>query len=203
MTEQGSLSAREVFRRKYEDPASDWGGHSGAGSAAYFTVEYRSFISRFIRMNNIRSVVDIGCGDWQFSRFIDFDAARYLGLDVVPSVIEANRARYRNAQCDFDLMPEDLGDVPEGDLLLMKDVLQHLPETDIRQFIAHVFVKFKYCLLTNSYEHQRTSQNHDIVVGGFRCLDLTAAPYHLRGTYVLEFPSAVWERIRTLLLTQA
>lgn len=190
----------EAFISKYEDPASDWGGHSGGGSHSYFTIPYRGFVSGFIRMNNISSVVDIGCGDWQFSKFMDFGGASYTGLDVVPALIDSNSARFGGPQCQFALMPTDLSDTPSGDLLLMKDVLQHLPDREIRRFVTDVFPRFRYCLITNSYQKLDTGQNHEIRVGNFRCLDLTAAPYRLRGAYVLEFSSALWERIRTLLL---
>jgi SAM-dependent methyltransferase len=81
----------EAFRRHYESSDSQWGGHSGDGSLPYWTIEYRTFLERFLHMNNIRSVVDIGCGDWQFSRFINWGNIRYVGLDVVPSVVDANQ----------------------------------------------------------------------------------------------------------------
>lgn len=44
---------------------------------------------KFIKENAIQSVVDLGCGDWQFSPYIyhDLDVA-YLGYDVVLSVTE-------------------------------------------------------------------------------------------------------------------
>lgn len=86
--------AGDVFRKKYEDDASDWGKNSGPGSHPYHTIDYVAFLSKFIHMNNIRSIVDIGCGDWQFSQNINFQGTKYLGLDIVSSVIERNKALY-------------------------------------------------------------------------------------------------------------
>jgi hypothetical protein len=114
--------------------------------------------------------------------------------------VEANQKKFSGDRVDFRTMPTELENLPGGDLLLMKDVLQHFPNSDIFDFRARVFGKFKYCLLTNSFEKLDTARNTDIEMGGFRCLDLLAEPFNFEGTYLLEFGSAVWERIRVLLL---
>lgn len=177
-----------------------WSNGSGPGSSPDFTIEYRGFLERFFRLNRIRSIVDIGCGDWQFSRFMDFAGARYVGLDVVESVIERNRNLHARERVDFALMPPSLADVPSGDLLIIKDVLQHLPDADIHAFVRELFPRYRFALITNSFEKLHTPRNVDVQPGEFRCLDLTAAPYRVRGAYVFEYWSAAWERIRTLLV---
>lgn len=194
------MSDADIFSRLYVDPLAGWGGHSGGGSDATAVIDYRSFLERFVRMNAIGSVVDIGCGDWQFSRFIDWGGARYHGFDVVEPVIARNRAAHARDGVAFDVMPSDLGDLPDADLLIMKDVLQHLPDADIMRFRDRLFGRYRTCLLTNSYRKVDTATNVDIETGGFRCLDLTAPPYSIDGVYVLEFGSALWERLRTLLV---
>ena len=191
--------ADNPFRQHYEGPGSDWGIGSGPGSSAFFTLEYQVFLSKFIHLNAIRSVTDIGCGDWQFSKFVNFANADYLGLDVVDSVIERNQALHGGEGVSFRVMPSDLSDIGPADLLLMKDVLQHLPDAEIARFREELFPKFKFCLLTNSYQKLDTPSNIDVEAGSFRCLDLTAPPYAMRGAYVLEFGTAVWERVRVFL----
>lgn len=178
-----------------------WGAGSGPGSYPYFTIEYRAFLQRFISLNGVTSIMDIGCGDWQFSRFIDFSGARYLGLDVARSVIERNIATFASDSVRFEVMPEDPADLPTADLVIIKDVLQHLPDADIRSLLAAVLPKVKFALLTNSYEKINTERNYDIGShGDFRCIDLTSAPYHYGGAYVFEYWALPWERIRTLLI---
>nr|WP_047166567.1 methyltransferase domain-containing protein [Sphingomonas sp. Y57] len=191
----------EAFRRHYEAEDSHWGGHSGDGSLPYWTIEYRAFLERFIHLNAIKSVVDIGCGDWQFSRLINWTGVRYHGFDVVPSVVERNRHRFGNELISFDLMPQDLSQVPSADLLIMKDVLQHLPDREILRHRDSLFGRYPRCLLTNSFNKLDTARNIDIAFGDFRCLDLNAAPYDFGGQYVLEFSSPIWEQIRVMLYT--
>jgi len=60
---------QDPFARHYETDA--WIGGSGIGSHAVNTQGYVRFLQRFIRANGVKSVVDFGCGDWQFSRAID------------------------------------------------------------------------------------------------------------------------------------
>ncbi|WP_416462306.1 hypothetical protein [Sphingomonas sp. VDB2] len=196
-----SLPLASVFSHKYDKDVSDWGGHSGSGSSPYHTMAYRMFLEQFIALNNIRSVTDVGCGDWQFSKFINYDGVSYQGYDVVPTIVAQNIALHSSDDANFDVMPDDVMDVRGGDLLIMKDVLQHLPDDVIMGFAAKLFPKFKYCLLTNSYRKLDTPQNIDIETGGFRCLDLTEAPYNVAGTYVLQFNSPLWEELRVLLVS--
>ena len=206
-------SRGDAFRHYYDNASSAWGGHSGGGSIPYWTIEYRAFIERFIAWNNITSIVDIGCGDWQFSRLLNLSGVRYHGFDVVESVVERNRRLYRSDNVSFDIMPQDFNDVPQADLLIMKDVLQHLPNADIFSHRNELFSRYSMCLLTNSYRKLKhhnydlsssdftTGNNYDIASGDFRCLDLNAQPFNFGGAYVLEFSSPLFEQIRTLLYT--
>jgi len=188
-----------AFETIYEN--DEWGAGSGPGSIPYFTIEYRAFLQRFLSLNAVNNVVDVGCGDWQFSRFIDFGSTKYLGLDVVRSVVERNRRIYGSEHVEFDVMPEDLDDVPSGDLLLIKDVLQHLPDQDVRAILTRLVPRFRFALITNSYEKIDSFRNIELAEHGhFRCLDLTDAPYHVNGAYVFEYWAQPWERIRTLLV---
>jgi SAM-dependent methyltransferase len=189
----------EAFRRHYETENSHWGGHSGDGSLPYWTLEYRTFLERFIHMNDIRSVVDIGCGDWQFSRFINWSGVQYWGFDVVPSVVEKNQRRFGSDNVNFAVMPEDFAQIPAADLLIMKDVLQHLPDNEIVRHRNDLFSRYPRCLLSNSYRKLDTPRNTNISYGDFRCLDLNAEPYGFGGHYVLEFSSPIWEEIRVML----
>ena len=189
-----------VFAKKYVADTSDWSGHSGGGSSVYHTIPYKAFLESFIQANAISSVLDVGCGDWQFSRFVNFGAGVYYGYDVVTSVIARNAELFGSTRRIFREMPSIFEELPTCDLLVVKDVLQHLSNERIMMFARDLFPRFRFCLVTNSFEKLNTPQNIDVLDGEFRCLDLTAAPYRLDGAYVCEFGSALWERLRTLLI---
>jgi hypothetical protein len=46
-------------------------GNSGTGSTLHATLLYRTFLQQFLKDNDIRSVVDAGCGDWEFSQTLN------------------------------------------------------------------------------------------------------------------------------------
>src|SRR5438128_1973440 len=101
----------------------EWGGGSGPGSTLEYTRSYRAFVEQFVVEHAIRSVLDVGCGDWQFSQQIDWKGARYVGLDIASGVIERNRERFP----DVEFVQHDARDLDRYagfDLLIVKDVLQ-------------------------------------------------------------------------------
>jgi SAM-dependent methyltransferase len=194
------------FTQIYE---KDTWGSSGPGSDPTTTIGYRAFLQKFIAMNPIATITDIGCGDWQSSRLLNLTDISYVGYDVVPKVVERNKRLYGKKGVDFMAMPNDVGDIPGSDLLLMKDVLQHLSNAEIKNFSDNVFPKFKFCLITNSFGKINTNateiswmkarQNVDIESGAFRCLDLLREPYNLKGVNIFEH-FRPWEQSMTVLI---
>ena len=190
-----------VFSKIYAEDS--WGRGSGPGSNPDVLADYRAFLERIVRLNNIRTVVDVGCGDWQFSRFVNFGQAQYLGLDLVDSVVAANNAAYGSDRVEFKRAPADPNEIPSGDLIIMKDVLQHLPDEQIMVYREIIRSKFRYALITNSRRKGDDPVNIDIQPGEFRCLALNAEPYNFGGIAVVEqvYPvGPVYEHLETLLL---
>ena len=172
----------DTFNRIYAE--GTWGrnsagkGTSGSGSTLEITREYRAYIEDFIRKNRVRSVVDAGCGDWGFSSAIDWGEASYLGVDIASDVIEAVRRKHEKGKIRFQVgdITEDL---PAAELLISKDVLQHLSNGLVQKFIRNNLRKGKYrwVILTND----RGSDNPDTANGGYRAIDLAAAPFEVKG----------------------
>lgn len=178
------LKRARVFEEIYRNNA--WSAGSGLGSAEETTRPYRHFLEQFIPTNRIRSVVDLGCGDWQLARLIDWTGVRYTGLDV--SGIALERAR-KTAPTSFKFSQFDaFSDVlPEADLLIVKDVLQHWPIKEIIRFLPQTS-RFRFSLLTNGYA-ATANRNSEIDLGNFRPLDLLAAPFQVKGANIFSFQS--------------
>jgi len=87
----------EEFRAIYRD--NKWGYGSGVGSLPGNNAGYIELVQSFLEKERVQSVVDFGCGDWQFSRLMDWKGATYVGLDLVPDLIEANRKAFGRAEC--------------------------------------------------------------------------------------------------------
>ena len=160
------------------DRDSSGKGTSGPGSTVEITREYRAYVEGFIKNHGVKSVVDAGCGDWSFSRVMDWSGASYLGIDISSDVIKDVRQKYEKGSIRFEVgdVTEDL---PSADLLLCKDVLQHLPNELIRKFIKNNLRKgkYKWVILTND----RGPENRDIKAGEHRTIDLGAPPFDVKG----------------------
>jgi SAM-dependent methyltransferase len=178
---------RIAFEEIYREDR--WSNGSGPGSMPSSTIEYRAFIERFIKENEVRSVTDLGCGDWQFSRLIDWSDVDYVGFDVVGHLIERNRREYGRKNIRFQQF-EDVSDLPGGDLLLSKEVLQHLPNEIVLNYLEEIRRKYKFALLTNAIEPSDIA-NRDIVAGDWRPLRLDQPPFNIRGATVsIYFPQS-------------
>jgi len=174
----------EIFNFIYA--ADLWEGGSGAGSLPQATELYRAFLKEFIARNGIRSVVDAGCGDWQSSQFVDWSHVDYLGIDV-SSVVLNNTKRFARNGVRFVEGDARTFDLPQADLLIMKDVLQHWANADIIAIIPK-FRRFRYCLITNGATEQvQAYVNRDISAGGYRPIDLSQPPFSIPGSFELTY----------------
>ncbi len=164
---------------------NEWGFGSGVGSLPDNNTGYMRFLEAFLREHQIASVVDFGCGDWQFSRLVDWNGARYLGLDLVPEVIAANQQAYARDGVEFAHF-RGLDDVPTADLLLCKDVFQHLPNAVIKAYLETFRQRAKFLLITND-DQPDNAVNGAIEAGGWRPIRLERAPFSERAPVVFEW----------------
>ena len=165
---------------------NSWVYGSGEGSLPQHTRPYVKWLHAFLRSHRVQSVVDMGCGDWQFSRLVDWGGATYQGFDVVSSVIESDREQFSSTHVSFHLYSGDSDELPSADLLIVKDVLQHLSNEKIAAFLPNTR-KYKFCLITNCVNPSGETINTDIEDGGFRYLDLRLPPFSLDAEEVLTF----------------
>lgn len=175
---------REAFEKVYA--TNEWHYGSGEGSLRRHTRGYVQFLQQFLKEHDIRSVVDMGCGDWQFSRYIDWTGIQYRGFDLVQSVIEKNQKSFSKPNIEFVLYDGNFDSLPEADLLIAKDVLQHLSQENIMRFLP-TLKRFPMSLITNCVNPRGLTENKQIVDGEFRYLDLRLSPYHLNAQEVFEF----------------
>ena len=81
---------KKVFTEMYDKEIWGIGRGSGLGSSSKYCRLYIAFLEKFLKENNIKKVLDFGCGDWQFSQHINWGNINYVGLDIVDLVIKKN-----------------------------------------------------------------------------------------------------------------
>ncbi|MBX2683461.1 class I SAM-dependent methyltransferase [Campylobacter lari] len=163
-----------------------WGSGSGPGSSKDICENYINFLEVFFQKYNIKSIADVGCGDWQFSKFIDFKDICYVGYDVAEYVVKNNIEKYSKENIQFIHYDGDFDKIKTADLIICKDVLQHLPNKKIFEFID-ILYKFKYALISNDINgYYSKFSNKNIEPGDYRPLDLTKKPFNISMEHVFD-----------------
>lgn len=170
------LSPLETFRQIHR--TNHWGSavsRSGPGSAGDQTAVLQAELPPLFRRLEIRSLLDLPCGDANWISTIDLPGVRYLGADIVPEVIERNRARF-GASREFAVLDLTSDPLPAADLVLCRDCLVHLSFADIDRAIANLRRSQVTWLLTTTFPAQ--SRNDEIVTGDWRPLNLELPPFN-------------------------
>lgn len=104
------------------------GGNSGNGSYGMLANYKKDFINNFILKNNIKSLLEYGCGDCNQLNLIECD--NIIGVDVSKEAIELCNKKIPNHKFFTINKNESLSEV-KIDLVLSLDVLYHLIEDDV------------------------------------------------------------------------
>ncbi len=163
------------------------GQGSGPGSASAYTSRYRAFLEAFIRDRKVRSIVDYGCGDWQFSKLVDWGDVEYVGLEIVPGLVDRLQADYGNERRRFVCVDADHPNIQGCDLLIAKDVVQHLTNGDILLLERLFSEKASHIIWVNDLDQDPSKNNHEIHRGDYRKLDLRLPPFQFKGEMLFRF----------------
>lgn len=121
-----------------------WMGHadnhealSGAGSTQAATDTLLVELAAFLKEVECRELLDIGCGDYNWMRHLQGDF-NYLGIDIVPAVIDANNAAHADAHHHFLCVDATKNPVPGGDVAICREVLFHLSFADGAKLLQNI-----------------------------------------------------------------
>lgn len=155
-----------VFDRIYRDNL--WNGvesRSGPGSGDAATAKVRDQVVALVEELGIASVLDFGCGDSYWTP----DLPGYVGYDPTAEAIQ--RARTNHPERRYTTRR------PKGpfDLVILRDVLQHLPLKIGLEKLTQAKASGRY-LLASTYVG---SVNLDIEAGDAYSPDLTQSPFSM------------------------
>ena len=134
-----------------------------------------ALIESLIALNRIRSVVEFGCGYWSYAGRIDWSGVEYDGFDVVEDVVASNNREHGRPNIRFHRIVDGV-ELPQADLLISKDVLQHLPTAHVQYYLAAFDARFKFMLIGNDVV-PADNLNGDTRAGGYRALRLELPPF--------------------------
>jgi SAM-dependent methyltransferase len=171
------MSMEEIFTRIYH--TNKWGESesvSGKGSSLKQTRKIREAIPELLGEFQIRSMLDLPCGDFHWMKEVDLSGIDYTGADIVSEMIDQNNALYGNGQRQFVVLDLTRDELPKVDLLLCRDCWVHLNYRDLAKANANIRRSgIPYLLTTTFTKH---AANRDKLRGKFRMLNLQLAPFN-------------------------
>lgn len=211
-----SARTQEIFSEIYEkylwgkSENPEHGYYSGVGSHdKNITTIYLDNVTVFLKsLPNMPNVVDLGCGDFSVGSQIRAYCNNYVACDIVPQLIERNKKKYVDFNVDFRVLNLITDQLPVGDIIFIRQVLQHLSNEQIQKLIPKLYQNYGYLILT---EHLPISKsfypNIDMPTGpGIRIVYnsgvvLTAPPFNLKTLkeQIICEPVAASGVIRTIL----
>jgi hypothetical protein len=156
---------------------------AGPGCSLRATTEIRRALPLLFSFLGINSMLDARCGDFNWLRQVDLRLEKYIGVDVVPSLIEQNRKLYENRNRKFTVADVRRDFLPETDLILCRDLLVHLSFEDIFSALRNFSSSGAKYLLTTTFPDRQT--NADIKTGDWRTLNLQIPPFNFPAPFKL------------------
>ncbi len=123
---------------------------SGSGSDVTSSAPYVEFIEEIIESYQIKSLVDLGHGDWNMWNNYKFANTKYIGIDVVPEVSAKCTEKYGSKNRQFRSGDAVSMRIPNAEMLITKDVLQHLPNQHVITLLSKLH-SFEYVIICNDF----------------------------------------------------
>lgn len=195
------MDRKQTFNYIYSH--KKWGGgkienkkyYSGQGSHEEKYVQpYIMLIKEMIKDDEIKSILDLGCGDFNVGKAIMEDIAhvKYVGVDIVQGMIDELNKEQGSDNIEFTCLDIVDDDLPDADLCLIRQVLQHLDNGEIQRILSKLS-KYKYVVITEHITEKTTAKtyNRDKVHGQHARIEYGS------GVYLEETPFCL--DVKTLL----
>ena len=101
---------------------------------------------------------------------------KYIGGEIVSDLIEKNKIHYDDSNKTFLCMDVINDTLPDIDLIFCRDCFIHFSYDDIFKALENIKKSGAKYLMTTTFPEK---ENRDIATGGWRMLNLEAAPFNL------------------------
>jgi SAM-dependent methyltransferase len=172
------MSIKDIFTEIYRQ--NTWGSEetrSGPASSLERTAEIREHLPQLFQQLQIQSLLDCGCGDWNWMKTVNLSGIQYMGVDIVEQLVTTLQKQFTDDSVFFQQLDCTVDPPETADLWLARDFCSVLNF----QQILHFFQKFlesksKYIALTSI---DTPKQNVDSIPGNSRPLNMRSSPFHL------------------------
>jgi hypothetical protein len=170
------LDLRQRFQQIHD--SNLWGAAesaSGLGSEMDATAVLRAELPRLLAKHGITSLLDAPCGDAGWINRSSL-GVRYVGIDIVPDLVERLQARAAAGDIggDYHLADITRDPLPRCDAILCRDCLVHLSFANIERAVANFRRSGAKWLIATTFPGWQN--NHDCEDGDWRALNFERAP---------------------------
>ena len=171
-------SNRRAFTAIYEGRL--WGAAesvSGDGSTLESSASFREALPGLLAELGATSLLDAGCGDFNWMKTVNLNGIQYIGVDVVEPLIARNIELYASQSRTFLIGDVTKDRLLPADVALCRHCLIHLSNRQVCMALRNLkTIGAKYLLATT---FPVVIRNADIWPGSFRPINLEIPPFSL------------------------
>jgi len=160
---------KQAMQQVYEKQL--WGAmktpfYSGEGSHNTTIVSpYIEVVKIFLQQLKTPPVIcDLGCGDFNIGKKLLSNCDNYIGVDIVPELVEHLNRKYAIKNTNFLCRDIAKDPLPQAEVALVRQVLQHLSNIEISTILKKL-PQYKYVIITDHIPVGDFEPNIDIISG--------------------------------------
>ena len=171
-------SVKKTFNEIYEN--NYWNSSesiSGPGSELKQTELLVSKLPNLFNEYDIKTILDLPCGDFKWMQSIDLSNYSYTGGDIVEDLIKTNiKNNLDQSNRKFIVIDLITDPIPTCDIIIVRDCLVHLSYDNINLAIKNIKSSGCKYILTTTFTDK--DENKDIITGDWRPLNLERSPFN-------------------------
>jgi len=149
---------------------------SGPGSTVSTTEEVRRQLPGILKAYNVKTMLDIPCGDFNWMKLVDLSGIRYTGGDIVEELVNKTQEQHGGPDTSFRVLNLLESDLPPVDIIMCRDCLVHFSHEDIAKAIDNMVRSGSRYLFTTTFDG--IAANKPIFTGGWRPINLQLPPFN-------------------------
>ena len=193
------MSAEQIMTDIYTRNA--WGSQesrSGPTSTTHRTEQLRDQFQTFLKKFEIQSILDCGCGDWNWMSLVDLSNIDYLGVDIVDPLLDYLQTKFTKPNIRFQKMDVMEDPSESADVWFVRDLLCLYPFISYSLFFTRFLESnSKYIALSTVDSDE---QNDPGILGIWRRLNIKEPPFTLKHPIYIMTDGKQWGRQKYILV---
>jgi beta-1,4-galactosyltransferase 1 len=171
------FNRKKLFTKIYE--TRFWNGEesaSGHGADTKFSEAIREVLPKLIKDYNIKTILDIGCGEFNWMKQVDLHIDKYIGVDIVDEIVRRNNDMYGSGAISFKCLDVCSDDLPKVDLIICRDCHIHMSFREISSSIKKFKQSNSTYLLASTWRNKKNINKRTDL---WREINLEIKPFNL------------------------